>query len=657
MNESDLNDIHVNESEVLDNVFDSVIDSHESDGDDNQVNDRFKKGEGYHAIPPPYTRNYMPPRADLSFAGLDDFVFKCKVSETVTSVPKIETNASKTSKDSLEKPKTVRSSAPFIEEWESYIEDANVFKPKEVKKTVKPSLEKIEFVNARKITVENENKVENPMKFSQSPRAAVLTKSRQVPVNAAKQSSHKAASVSAASGCSRDMTGNKSCLTDYQEINGGFVAFGGNAKGGLKCSKDEVPDDAGKKEQEETLRKQFEQEFKRLFGQEEADNTNSTNRLNTVSSLDNADANANSTYRMFTPISTAGSFYVNLGGLIHDTRIFSGAYDDEVEGAVIDFNNLEPTTVVYRNKKDERWIVVRNKARLVTQGHTQEEGIYYDEVFASVARIEAIMLFLAYASFMGFIVYQMDVKSDFLNKARLVTQGHTQEEGIYYDEVFAPVARIEAIMLFLAYASFMGFIVYQMDVKSDFLYDTIEEEVMQRDDGIFISQDKYVVDILKKFDFFTVKTTSTPIETNKALLKDKEAEDVDVQLYRSMIGSLIYLTASRPNIIFTICACARFQVTPKVSHLHVVKRIFRYLKGKPKLGLWYPKDSPFDLKAFSDSDYARASLDRQSTTEGCLFLGKRLNSWQCKKQTVVANSTTEPEYVVAANCCRQVLWI
>ncbi|GJW83353.1 putative ribonuclease H-like domain-containing protein [Tanacetum coccineum] len=149
-------------------------------------------------------------------------------------------------------------------------------------------------------------------------------------------------------------------------------------------------------------------------------------------------------------------------------------------------------------------------------------------------------------------------------------------------------------------------------------------------------QDKYVADILKKFNFATVKTVSTPIETNKALLKDEEAEDVDVHLYRSMIGSLMYLTASRSDIMFVVCACARFQVTPKVSHLHVVKRIFRYLK---------------------DSDYAGASLDRKSTTRGCQFLGKRLISWQCKKQNIVANSTTEAEYVAAVNCCRRVLWI
>ncbi|GKC06951.1 hypothetical protein Tco_0998561 [Tanacetum coccineum] len=147
------------------------------------------------------------------------------------------------------------------------------------------------------------------------------------------------------------------------------------------------------------------------------------------------------------------------------------------------------------------------------------------------------------------------------------------------------------------------------------------------------------------------------METSKPLMKDENAEDVDVHLYRSIIGSLMYLTSSRPDIMFVVCACARFQVTPKVSHLHAVKRIFRYLKGQPKLGLWYPKDTPFDLEAYSDSDYAGASLDRKSTTGGCQFLRSRLILWQCKKQTIVANSTTEAEYVAAASCCGQVLWI
>ncbi|GJS35988.1 hypothetical protein Tco_0534370 [Tanacetum coccineum] len=124
-----------------------------------------------------------------------------------------------------------------------------------------------------------------------------------------------------------------------------------------------------------------------------------------------------------------------------------------------------------------------------------------------------------------------------------------------------------------------------------------------------------------------------------------------------MIGSLMYLNASRPDIMFAVCACSRFQVTPKTSHLSAVKKIFRYLKGKPKMGLWYLRVSLFDLEAYSDSDYAGANLDRKSTTRGCQFLGRRLISWQCKKQTIVATSTTEAEYVVAANCCGQVLWI
>nr|GEY72107.1 uncharacterized mitochondrial protein AtMg00810-like [Tanacetum cinerariifolium] len=166
-------------------------------------------------------------------------------------------------------------------------------------------------------------------------------------------------------------------------------------------------------------------------------------------------------------------------------------------------------------------------------------------------------------------------------------------------------------------------------------------QVKQKKDGIFISQDKYVAEILRKFGLTYTKSASTPIDTKKPLMKDPDGEDVDVHTYILMIGSLMYLTSSRPDIMFVVCECGRFQVTLKASLLHAVKRIFRYLKGKPHLGLWYPKDSPFDLVAHSDSDYAGASLDRKSTIEGCQFLGCRLISWQCKKQTIVATSSTE----------------
>ncbi|GJZ81585.1 putative ribonuclease H-like domain-containing protein [Tanacetum coccineum] len=179
-------------------------------------------------------------------------------------------------------------------------------------------------------------------------------------------------------------------------------------------------------------------------------------------------------------------------------------------------------------------------------------------------------------------------------------------------------------------------------------------QVQQNKKGIFISQDKYVHEILRKFNYSDVKSASTPTDLEKPLVQDGDAADVDEHLYRSMIGSLMYLTTSRPDIMFAVCACARFQVSPKSSHLLAVKRIFRYLKGKPSLGLWYSKDSPLELVAYTDSDYAGATQDRKSTTGGCQFLGNRLISWQCKKQTVVATSTTEAEYVAAASCCGQI---
>ncbi|GJY98315.1 putative ribonuclease H-like domain-containing protein [Tanacetum coccineum] len=363
--------------------------------------------------------------------------------------------------------------------------------------------------------------------------------------------------------------------------------------------------------------------------------------------------------------------------------------------------HVEPKKVS-KNKKDDRGIVVRNKARLVIQGYTQEKGIDYDEVVAPVARIEAIRLFLAYTSFMGFIVYQMDVKSAFLygtiEEEVYVWQPPGFEDPQFSDKVYkvekalygphqAPKAWYETLSTYLLENGFRrGTINKTLFIKKDkddillvqvyvddiifgstkkslcvefeqmmhkrFQMSSMGElifflglQMKQKDDGIFIIQDKYVADILKKFHFATLKITSTLIETNKALLKNEETEDVDVHFYRSMIGSLMYLTTSRPAIMFVVCACARFQVTPKVSHLHVVKRIFRYLKGQPELGLWYPIDSPFALEAFLDSDYAGASLDRKSTTGGCQFLGKRLISWQC----IVANSTTKVEYVAATN--------
>ncbi|GKC58296.1 putative ribonuclease H-like domain-containing protein, partial [Tanacetum coccineum] len=339
---------------------------------------------------------------------------------------------------------------------------------------------------------------------------------------------------------------------------------------------------------------------------------------------------------------------------------------------------------IFKYKTDERGIVIRNKARLVAQGYTQEEGIYYDNVFAPVARSEAIRLFLAYTSFMGFIVYQMDVKSAFLygiiEKEVYVCQPPGFEDPDYPDKVYkvvkalyglhqAPRAWYETLAKYLLDNRFhrgridqtlfikkqKGDIllvqVYVDDIifgstkkelctefeklmKDKFQMSSIGEltfflglQVKQKEDGIFISQDKYVAKILRKFNYTYVKTTSTPVDLEKPLVKDGDADDVDVHLYRSMIGSLMYLTSSRPDII--------------------------YLKGKPTLGLWYSRNSTFELVAYFDSDYAGATQDRKSTTGGCQFLGNRLISWQYKKQTVVATSTIKAEYVATTSCCGQ----
>ncbi|GJZ77478.1 putative ribonuclease H-like domain-containing protein [Tanacetum coccineum] len=332
-----------------------------------------------------------------------------------------------------------------------------------------------------------------------------------------------------------------------------------------------------------------------------------------------------------TPLVNTGSESVNTGRFNPDdspmpeleifhkseTGIFDEASYDE-EGVITDFNNLlteikeEPKKIsnalqddswvqamqeellqfklqqVYRNKRDKRGVVVRNKARLVAQGYTQEE------------------------------VYQMDVKSAFLygtideevyvsqppgfvdpNHPKTVYKVVKAVYGLHH----APRALWISILALLRKSWVNEFeALMKTDIQMSSRVNScssLDMQVKQKTDGIFISQDKYVADMLKKFDLASVKTTITPMETKMALTKDEEADEVDVHLYRSMI------------------------------------------------------ESSFDLEAFSDSDYTRANLDRKSITGGCQFLGSRLISWQCKKQTIVATSTTEAEYVAAASCCGQ----
>jgi hypothetical protein len=182
-------------------------------------------------------------------------------------------------------------------------------------------------------------------------------------------------------------------------------------------------------------------------------------------------------------------------------------------------------------------------------------------------------------------------------------------------------------------------------------------QIKQLQEGTFISQTKYIQDILKKFGMKNGKPIKTPMGTNGHLDLDMGGKSVDQKVYRSMIGSLLYLCASQPDIMLSVCMCARFQANPKEVHLRDVKRIMRYLVYTPKFGLWYPKGSTFDLIGYFDVDYAGCKIDRKSTSGTCQFLGRSLMSWASKKQNSVALSTAEAEYIATGHCCAQLLWM
>ncbi|GJU47533.1 putative ribonuclease H-like domain-containing protein [Tanacetum coccineum] len=305
-----------------------------------------------------------------------------------------------------------------------------------------------------------------------------------------------------------------------------------------------------------------------------------------------------------------------------------------------DGKNAIGTKWILKNMRDARGIVVRNKARWIVKS-----AFLYGEIEVKCMSLSPkglkILNFPKHVR--GTIDKTLFIKKD----SRDISFVQVYVDDIIFGSTNkAWCEDFEVLMKGEFEMSVMGEMSFFLGLQ-----------VQQLPDGIFISQDKYVKDMLTKFDMESVRTATTPYEAAKTKLKDETDPPVNVHLYRSMIGSLMYLTASRPDIMFAVSACSRHQVTPLTSHLNAVKKIFKYLKGQPKLGLWYPKDSPFQLEAYSDSDYAGSHGDRKSTTGGCQFLGRRLISWQCKKQTIVATSSTEAEYVAAASCCAQVLWI
>src|SRR5690349_6051738 len=376
--------------------------------------------------------------------------------------------------------------------------------------------------------------------------------------------------------------------------------------------------------------------------------------------------------------------------------------------------NVLGTKWVFRNKQDEHGVVTRNKARLVAKGYSQVEGLDFGETYAPVARLESIRILLAYATYHGFKLYQMDVKSAFLNgpikEEVYVEQPPDFEDSEYPNHVYklskalyglkqAPRAWYECLRDFLITN---GFKVRKVDPTlftktiakdlfvcqiyvDDIIFgstnkSTCEEfsrimiqkfemsmmgelkyflgfQVKQLQDGTFISQTKYIQDILNKFGMKDAKPIKTPMGTNGHLDLNTGGKSVDQKVYRSMIGSLLYLCASRPDIMLSVCMCARFQADPKEVHLRAVNRIMRYLVYTPKFELWYPKGSTFDLIGYSDADWARCNIDRKSTSGTSQFLGRFLVSWASKKQNSVVLSTAEAEYIAAGHCCAQLLWM
>nr|GEZ76449.1 hypothetical protein [Tanacetum cinerariifolium] len=269
------------------------------------------------------------------------------------------------------------------------------------------------------------------------------------------------------------------------------------------------------------------------------------------------------------------------------------------------------------------------------------------------------------------------------NKAWLVARGYRQEERIDFEESFAQVARLEAIRIFFAYVAHKNMVVYQMDVKTAFLNGDLREEVYLSQPDRFVDQDNpNHVDKLKKalyglnqapriwnindlllvqifvddiiFAASTPELLDTPMVEKSKLDEDKEGKAVDPSHYRGMISSLLYLTDSRPGLQFAICMCARYQARPTEKHVHAVKRIFRYLRGTVHRGLWYLKDSSVSLTTFADVDHAGCQDTRSSTSGSVQFLGEWLISWSSKRQKSDAISTTEAEYIALSGCCDEI---
>nr|GEY60543.1 retrovirus-related Pol polyprotein from transposon TNT 1-94 [Tanacetum cinerariifolium] len=344
---------------------------------------------------------------------------------------------------------------------------------------------------------------------------------------------------------------------------------------------------------------------------------------------------------------------------------------------------------IYKVKLDELGGILKNKARLVACGYHQEEGIDFEESFASVARLEAIQILLAYTAHKNMVVYQMDVKNAFLNGILREEVYVSQSDGFVDQDNPNHVYKLKKALYGLKQAPRAWYdMLSSFLISQDFSKGSVNPTLFIRrnnndlllvqiyvDDiifaastpglcdlfakliGIFINQSKYALESLKKYGFESCDPVDSPMVEKSKLDEDKEGKAVDSSHYHGMIGILLYVTASRPDLQFAICMCAWYQARPTKKHIHAVKRIFRYLRGTINRGLWYPKYSSVALIAFADADHTGCQDTRRSTSGSLQFIGEKLISWSSKRQKSAAISSTEAEYIALSRCCSQILWM
>ncbi|GJW01068.1 retrovirus-related pol polyprotein from transposon TNT 1-94 [Tanacetum coccineum] len=309
---------------------------------------------------------------------------------------------------------------------------------------------------------------------------------------------------------------------------------------------------------------------------------------------------------------------------------------------------------IYKVKTDEFGGVLKNNARLVAQGFRQEEGIDFEESFAPVARIEAIRIFVDNAANKNMMIFQMD-----FSKGAVDPTLFTRKAGndlllvqVYVDDII--FASTNTIMS-NEFANLMTtkFKMATMGQMSLFL----GLQISQSPRGIFLNQSKYASKIIKKYGLLTSDSVYTPMVEKNKLYEDLQGTPVEATLYRGMIGSLMYLKSSRPNLIYAVCLCVRYQAKHTEKHLNEVKRIFRYLKGTINMGLWYSKDTGMSLIAYADTDHAGCQDTRHSTSRRSQFLGDKLVSWSSKKKKSTVISSIKAKYIALSGCCTQILWM